>query len=115
MKNIRAFRLRQVERDGAFVAIAGEIISRKRPGKWRAPAAAFVAGARSFELDDIGPQVAEQLATERAGQDARGVEHANSMQGAVRISLHMENVTESWKIRKMGHKRPKGRAKTMTD
>ena len=88
MKDAQAFGLRQIQRDAALVAIAGEIVCAQVPGKRRAPASRLVAGPGPFHLDNVRAQIAEDLAAERPGQHARGVEDSDSMEQRMRIGCH---------------------------
>jgi len=46
----------------------------------RSPTAGFVALAGALEFNDLGAEVGEQLAAERSGEDAGGVQHADAVQ-----------------------------------
>src|SRR5439155_10751773 len=76
IEELQPVRLAQIERDGLLVAIAGKVVRAEFADKRRAPAARVVAGAGPFDLDDLGAEIAEQLAAERTSQDARDIENA---------------------------------------
>src|SRR5205085_12359672 len=48
----------------------------------------IIAAAGALQFDHVRAQVAQQLAAERAGQDARRVQHANIVQRTMRIGSH---------------------------
>src|SRR5262249_47708462 len=89
------FRLRQVEGDAPLVAVAGEVVRAERAEERRPPGAGVVAGAGALDLDDVRPEVAEQLPAEGAGQRPRGVEDAHTSQGTVGVSLHEGRLDEA--------------------
>jgi aminoglycoside phosphotransferase family enzyme/predicted kinase len=83
LKEPYAFGLGEVEGDGTLVAVAREIVRAERTDERWAPAARLVAAAGPFDLDDLGPEVAEDLPTERGGQHPRCIQDADSGQWAV--------------------------------
>src|SRR5262249_4438146 len=83
-----ALRPRQVEGDGPLVAVAGQEVGAERAEVGRPPLARLVALAGPLHLDDVGAEVAEHLAAERAGQDARGVQDADVGQGRLAAVGH---------------------------
>src|SRR5262249_9459701 len=78
----------EVQGDAALVAVTGEEVGAERAGEGRAPGTGVVARAGPLDLDDLRPQVAEDLATERAGQDARGVQDAHVGERGLRVGRH---------------------------
>ena len=76
----------QIEGEPALVAVGtqvvgGQLVAEER----RAPGAGVVAGAGAFELQDLGPEVAEELGAERPGEDAGGVEDAEAGERGVHV------------------------------
>src|SRR6266704_2085216 len=88
MKDVKPVRLGQIEADAPFVAIARQIVSAKRLMKRRAPCASFVAAAGAFHFDDVGPEIAKQLAAKGPGQHTRSVQNANTGQRSLGIGDH---------------------------
>src|SRR5262249_37445008 len=77
-------RLTQVQGNGALAAVARQIVGGCLGVEERgAPGAGVVSGAGALDLDDTGPQVGEELAAERPGEDAGGVEDAQAGEGGV--------------------------------
>ena len=76
----RAFRLREIQAERAFVAIErGEISAVITPRhKGRAERTQIIAIALAFQLDDFGAQIAQHLCAKRAGYHARQVNHAQA-------------------------------------
>ena len=76
----------QVDLRRALVAVRGEVIAALgdgavRPvGNGRAPLPAVVAVPRPFDLDHVGPEIAQQLRAIGAGQDPGHVQDADSRQ-----------------------------------
>ena len=65
--------------DALLVAVDAEVIGALAGAvEGRTPAAGVVAGAGSLDLDDVGAEVAEQHARERARQDSAQIEHVDS-------------------------------------
>ena len=82
--DVLAFRLGDIDRDGALVPVGTQIIGSHRSilpliilDPWRPPAPCIVARPRALDLDDIRPQVRQNLPRPRTGQNARQVQHAN--------------------------------------
>ena len=82
--DVLAFRLGDIDRNGALVPVGTQIIGSHRSilsliilDPWRPPAPSIVAGPRALHLDDIRPQVRQNLPRPRTGQNARQVQHAN--------------------------------------
>ena len=80
---------REIDRHRFLVAVGAKVVSRVARvlaftvfQERRSPEARVVAGARAFDLDDLGPQVAQCLAGPGTGQHARQVQHAKVRQGA---------------------------------
>src|SRR5262249_49542949 len=83
----------QIEGNGALVAVAGEevgaellVAMERYPG--RAPGAGLVAAAGALDLDNLGSEITQNLATQWPGQDARSVEDAQASQVGSRGSFH---------------------------
>ena len=49
---------------------------------WRPPAARLVAAAGSFDLDDVGAEVGQQLARPRSGEHATQIDDFQSVEGS---------------------------------
>src|SRR5262249_30931017 len=69
-------------------AVAGEIIGAEVTEERRAPGAGVVTCAGALDLDHVGPEVAEDLPAQRAGEDARGVEDAHVGERSVGVGGH---------------------------
>src|SRR5262245_66368422 len=82
MKQLEAVGLGEVEGDGPLGTIGTEVIGgHLLAEERRAPGAGVVALAGALDLDDVGPEVGEELAAERAGQNAGGGEDAEAGEG----------------------------------
>src|SRR5205085_1729876 len=86
------FRLGQVERQAALVAVAGQVIGARRLARdtqeGRPPAARFIALARPLHLEDLGAQVTKDLSAKWPSQYTRCVQHANAGQQAAHCREH---------------------------
>src|SRR4029077_6382370 len=71
--------LGEVDGDAALRAVEGQEHGAAAVALGRA-GAGLVAGDRVFDLDDVGAQVSELLRAQRAGDDAREIEHANTLE-----------------------------------
>ncbi len=83
----RPLRLREIDGDGALVAVgAQEVCALARLvvafglHEGRAPNASVVALPRRLHLDDVGPQVGQNLRAPRPGQHPRQIEHLDPVQ-----------------------------------
>ena len=82
--DVLTFRLGDIDGDGSLVPVGTQIIGSHRSilpliilDPWRPPASGIVARPRALHLDDIRPQVRQNLPRPRTGQNARQVQHAN--------------------------------------
>ncbi len=64
-----------------------------------APAAHRVAGLRALDLDDLGPEVGEQLTGERAGHEAAELEDADAAQRAVAVQRHEPSTNGKMRVK----------------
>ena len=87
-RQVLAVPLRQVDGDGALVAVRAQIIGafgRIVAGgvleEGRSELARVVADPRTLDLDDFRAQIAEQLGAGRSGHDAGQIENAQTAQG----------------------------------
>ena len=78
--DVLAFRMSDIDRNGALVPVGAQIIGSYRSilpliilDPWRPPAPGIVARPRALHLDDIRPQVRQNLPRPRTGQNARQV------------------------------------------
>ncbi len=77
-RDLLAARLAQVERDGALVAREHRPPERVVVVAQAPPLAHRVAARRRLDLDDVGAEVAEQRADERAGQELAELDRAQA-------------------------------------
>ena len=70
-----------VERDGAFAAI-GVLEGERRLPFLRRSVTVVVAGSRALDLDHVGAEVGEDAGREGPGDDAREIQHPNSLEDA---------------------------------
>ena len=100
-------RVPEVEGDGTLVAVRprevgalGTVLAVRPRKVGRGEVAGVVACARALDLDDLGPEVAQDLGAARAGENAGEVEDHESVEGTV----HPE-ISSSWGLeRGMGER-----------
>src|SRR5208282_6034681 len=88
MKNADPPFLSEIKSQPALVAVAGKVVGAQGPGERWSPAAGIVTGAGALDLEHVSPKVAQDLPAKRPRQHAGGVEHANAVQGTVRVGRH---------------------------
>ena len=73
-----AFGLLEVDDHAALVAVDAEEDGAELVFLERRPAAGFVAQAEGFDLDDVRAEIAQRLRAERAGENAREIQHLDA-------------------------------------
>ena len=85
------FRIRKIECNRLFVAVARKVIGAQIAQERRTPHSRFVAAFGVFDLDDFRAEVAQDLATKRPRQNARRIEDSNSRQRPATVDFHSKS------------------------